>query len=123
MTAQITMVSQQQEEKISICGVGRHRAVAIFASKQLENTPFRFAAILDATSPEPYNFSPDRLRLLLRCLYPEPRCFIAGEGVEEEANAAAVEVWNEFVAERKVDNALLINVRLPGEAVGQTELT
>lgn len=105
------MAAQGQKE-ISICGVGKFRAVAIFASKELEGTPFRFAAMMDSTSPEPYNFNPDRLRLVLRCLYPEPRCFLVGEGVELEDNAAAVEVWKEFVAERKVESPLLINVSL-----------
>ncbi|KAK5940625.1 hypothetical protein PMZ80_007042 [Knufia obscura] len=67
--------------------------------------------MMDSTSPEPYNFNPDRMRLVLRCLYPEPRCFLVGEGVELEDNAAAVEVWKEFVAERKVESPLLINFR------------
>ncbi len=105
-------MAEQRQEEISVCGVGRFRAIAVFASKQLEGTPFRFAAVMDTGSPEPYNFRPDRMRLVLRCLHPEPRCFIVGEGIPEEDNAAAVEVWTEFVAERKVESPLLINVSL-----------
>ena len=106
-------MSTEQKQEISVCGVGKYRKIAIFASKQLEATPFRIAAFLDTTSPEPYKFTSERLALVLRSLYPAPRCFIAGEGIEAEVNAAAVQVWKEFVKECEVEDPLLINVSAP----------
>lgn len=99
-----------QHERISVVGVGKYRAIAQYASKVLDGTPFHMAAVMDAMSPDPYNFKPERMGLVLRSLNPEPRCFLVGEGIPEEDNAAAVEVWKEFIKEKEVKHPLLINV-------------
>jgi hypothetical protein len=65
--------------------------------------------MLDAVSE--YSFTPDRLAAVLRAIFPAPRCFISGEALTEEMNAAAVKVWEEYVAETKPENPMLINVR------------
>lgn len=99
-------------EDVLVFAVGKYRTTVERTGPIFQSTPFRFVGILDtAGSPEPYTFTPDRLRLALRALYPRPRCFIAGEAIKAEQNAAAVEVWREFVAETGVQNPMLINVR------------
>lgn len=103
-------MSVKMSEKISVVGVGKYRKTAENAAVKLEGTPFHFAAMLDVTGPEAYRFTPDRLRLVLHALNPVPRCFIAGEGIDEKDNIAAIEVWKEFVEERKPEHPLMLNV-------------
>jgi len=101
-------------EDILVFAVGKYRTTVERMGPVFRGTPFRFVGILDtASSPEPYTFTPDRLRLALRVLYPRPRCFVAGEAIEAGQNAAAVEVWREFVDETDIENPLLINVCTP----------
>jgi hypothetical protein len=103
-------MASTQDDAISVCGVGKYRTTAEAVAPLLHGTPFRFTAMLDTVTAEPYNFTQDRLGLVLRSLYPFPRCFIAGEAVEEHVNKAAIEVWHEFVKEKQIENPLLINV-------------
>ena len=103
-------MASKPAELISVTGVGKYRSTAEGVSSLFDGTPFRFAAMLDTDPQGPYSFTQDRLRLVLRSLFPAPRCFIAGEAIEEHEHAAAIEVWKEFVAEKKVENPLLINV-------------
>ena len=95
---------------ISVVGVGKYRQNAIDVSHLFNNTPFRFAAMLDTASPKPYNYTPDSLRLVLRSLHPRPRCFLAGEAIEENENEGAREVWDDFVEEKGVEGTFCINV-------------
>ena len=97
-------------EEVSVFGVGKYRKTVEAIGGIFEGTPFRFVGILDTTSSEPYNFTPERLKVVLGALYPRPQCFIAGEAIEPEDNAAAVEVWEEFAKEMNIERPLLINV-------------
>ncbi|KAK5220015.1 hypothetical protein LTR72_007546 [Exophiala xenobiotica] len=100
-----------QHEEVSVFGVGKSRNTVEAIGGIFEGTPFRFVGILDTTSSEPYIFTPERLKVVLGALYPRPRCFIAGEAIEPEDNAAAVEVWQEFAKEMDIVRPLLINLR------------
>ncbi|KAK5305038.1 hypothetical protein LTR99_004104 [Exophiala xenobiotica] len=91
-----------QHEEVSVFGVGKSRNTVEAIGGIFEGTPFRFVGILDTTSSEPYIFTPERLKVVLGALYPRPRCFIAGEAIEPEDNAAAVEVWQEFAKEMDI---------------------
>lgn len=96
---------------ISVAGVGKYRSTAAGFVHLFNDTPFHFAAMLDTDgTAEPYRFTKDRLALVLRAVFPLPQVFIAGEAIDEDINKAAVEVWEEFVAEGGVERPLLINV-------------
>ncbi len=97
-------------EEVSVFGVGKYRKTVEAIGGIFEGTPFRFVGILDMTSTEPYNFTPERLKVVLGALYPRPRCFLAGEAIEPEDNAAAVAVWQQFAKEMDLERPLLINV-------------
>lgn len=96
-------------EPISIFAVGKYRETANALISLLEGSPFRLCGMLDAVSE--CKFTPDRLAAVLRAVLPAPRCFIAGEAISEEMNAAAVKVWEEYVEEIKPENPMLVNVR------------
>lgn len=64
--------SSQFDEIIAVYGVGKYRETAEGVSSQFEGTPFRFVAMLDTVSPEPYNFTQDRLRSVLRRIVNSP---------------------------------------------------
>jgi hypothetical protein len=102
---------------IAVFGVGKYRQTADRLVSFFTGTPFQVCGMLDTASPEPYNFTPDRLRLVLRAVYPRPRVFIAGEAIEKEENEAAIEVWKEFVAEDGIEKPLLFNVSYDLDAV------
>ncbi|KAK5453445.1 hypothetical protein LTS15_006630 [Exophiala xenobiotica] len=93
--------------EVSVFGVGKYRNTVEAIGGIFEGTPFRFVGIMDTTSSEPYIFTPERLKVVLGALYPRPRCFIAGEAIEPEDNAAAVEVWQEFAKEMDIRQRLL----------------
>jgi hypothetical protein len=95
---------------ISIFAVGKYRETAHALIPLLEGSSFRLCGMLDAVSE--YKFTPDRLAVVLRAVFPAPRCFIAGEAISEEINVAAVKVWEEYVEEIKPENPLLVNVRV-----------
>ena len=97
---------------ISVFGVGKYSHAVNGPVLLFDGTPFRSCGMPDTASPDPKNFTPDRLGMVLCSWHPYPRCIMVGEAIEPKDNAAAINVWKALAAELNIANPLLINVSI-----------
>ncbi|KAK9417424.1 hypothetical protein SUNI508_08784 [Seiridium unicorne] len=99
--------TQEQQNHIPVVVIGVTRGTALATGDAFfVNTPYIVAAALDFTeSPDPYQYSPTNLAIVLNCLHPRPRVLVTGTAVPDDLLPAIDQAWTEYVNRWKVDGA------------------
>ncbi|KAH6651789.1 hypothetical protein BKA67DRAFT_537645 [Truncatella angustata] len=97
--------TREQPKHIPVVVVGITRDTALAVGKTFfVDTPYFVSAALDLTeSPAPFQYSPANLAVVLNALHPRPRALVTGTAVPDDMLHGIVQVWNDYVANWKVD--------------------